>query len=61
MAQQGTDRVGVVFKNGDVKLVQLPSDDMAVADMMSVHGVPCVLAKPEPLETPDTKVRVREQ
>lgn len=52
MAQQGADRVGVVFKSGVVKMVQLPSDDCAVADMMSVHGVPCVLTKTEPPPPP---------
>eukprot|EP00240_Pyramimonas_obovata_P003992 CAMPEP_0118924010 /NCGR_PEP_ID=MMETSP1169-20130426/2332_1 /TAXON_ID=36882 /ORGANISM="Pyramimonas obovata, Strain CCMP722" /LENGTH=354 /DNA_ID=CAMNT_0006865085 /DNA_START=122 /DNA_END=1183 /DNA_ORIENTATION=+ len=47
-AQQGIDRSIAIFKDGSVKLCQLPTDDIAVADMMSVHGVKATLAPLEP-------------
>jgi hypothetical protein len=52
MAPQGTDRCMVLFKDGSVRLLQLPADDYVVAEMMSVHGVRAVLAKTEPPPDP---------
>jgi hypothetical protein len=52
MTPQGTDRCMALFKDGRVRLLQLPADDHVVADMMSVHGVSAVLAKSEPPPDP---------
>lgn len=51
-AQAGVDRALAIYKTGHVKTVQLTSDDITVADMMTIHGVRATLAPPEPPSPP---------
>jgi hypothetical protein len=53
LAQEGTDRALVVYRDGRVRYCQFPVDDGRIADVMATYGVVASLAPPEPAP-PDT-------